>query len=107
MYLGLRYPDVFGKVAVMSPSVWWHGRAILKTAARIRQNTGQRIWLDIGTREGSRALPDARALKIVLEKKGWRVGKDLGYMEAEGAQHTESAWAERVGPMLKFLFPAG
>lgn len=106
MYLGLRYPEVFGKLAIMSPSVWWHGRAILKTTTRIRHSTGQRIWLDIGTDEGSRALPDVRALKIVLERKGWRVGEDLGYMEAEGARHTESAWAERVAPMLKFLFPA-
>jgi predicted alpha/beta superfamily hydrolase len=107
MYLGLRYPEVFGKLAILSPSVWWHGRAILKTSTRIQRNTGQRIWLDIGTREGSRALPDVRALKIVSERKGWRVGEDLGYMEAEGAEHTESAWAERVAPMLKFLFPPG
>jgi predicted alpha/beta superfamily hydrolase len=105
MYLGLRYPEVFGKLAILSPSVWWHGRAILKTVARIRRNTGQRIWLDAGTKEGARALPDVRALRIVLERKGWHVGEDLGYMEAEGAEHSERAWAERVAPMLKFLFP--
>ena len=105
MYLGLRYPEVFGKLAVMSPSVWWHRRAILKTAARIRRDTGQRIWLDVGTNESLRALPDVRALKMVLERKGWRVGENLGYTEAEGAQHNENAWAERVAPMLRFLFP--
>ncbi len=105
MYLGLRYPSVFGKLAVMSPSVWWHGRAILKTVAKLRRKTGQRIWLDIGTKEGQRALPDVRLLKADLEQKGWREGVDLGYMEAEGAEHSEWAWADRVAPMLKFLFP--
>ena len=105
MYLGLRYPEVFGKLAVMSPSVWWHGRAILKTVSQLRRNTGQRIWLDVGTKESQRALPDVRALKTALELKGWRAGENLGYMEDEGAEHSETAWAERVAPLLMFLFP--
>ncbi|HZD31069.1 MAG TPA: alpha/beta hydrolase-fold protein [Candidatus Angelobacter sp.] len=105
LYLGMQYPDVFGKLAVLSPSVWWRDRVILRYVEELRQPTGQKIWLDIGTNEGKRALPDARALKRTLIKKGWRQGKDLEYREIEGAQHTEYAWAERVGPLLKFLFP--
>lgn len=105
LYLGMQYPDVFGKLAILSPSVWWHNRAILRTVEQLRQKTGQPIWLDIGTKEGKRALTDVRALKRLLIKKGWRAGKDLEYREIDGGKHTESAWAERVGPMLKFLFP--
>ena len=26
IYLGLKYPQVFGKLAVLSPSVWWNRR---------------------------------------------------------------------------------
>jgi len=105
IYLGMRYPEVFGKLAVLSPSVWWRDRVILGFVDRLRQKTGQKIWLDIGTNEGKRALPDARAFKRMLVKKGWRPGKDLEYREIEGAQPNENAWAERVGPLLKFLFP--
>jgi len=105
MYLGLRYPHIFGRLAIMSPSVWWHNRAIVKTVSHLRHNTGQRIWLDIGTNESKRALPDVRLLKEALERKGWREGENLGYMEAEGADHSEGAWAQRVAPMLQFLFP--
>ena len=105
LYLGLRYPDVFGKLAVLSPSVWWRDRVILGYIDKLRQKTGQLIWLDIGTKEGRRALPDARALKRLLIKKGWRLGIDLEYREIEGGKHSEYAWAERVGPLLKFLFP--
>jgi hypothetical protein len=65
-----------------------------------------RIWLDIGTKESTRAVPDARALRDGLIRKGWRLGEDLAYFEAEGGEHTESAWALRAGPMLRFLFPA-
>jgi predicted alpha/beta superfamily hydrolase len=105
IYLGMRYPDVFGKLAILSPSVWWRDRVILGFVDKLRGKTGQKIWLDIGTSEGKRALPDARSFKRLLLKKGWRLGKDLEYREIPGGHHSEYAWAERVGPLLKFLFP--
>jgi predicted alpha/beta superfamily hydrolase len=107
MYLALRYRGVFGKLAAMSPSVWWRNRAILKTVAEMKpkRKPELRIWLDIGTQESPRALPDARALKTALVKQGWELGADLCYTEAEGGQHDEVAWSQRVAPMLKFLFP--
>ena len=105
LYLGLRYTWLFSKLAVMSPSVWWRNRAILKTVAKIPRKPDLKIWLDIGTKEGQRALPDAQELKISLVKKGWVEGRDLSYLEVPDAEHTESAWAARVAPMLKFLFP--
>ncbi len=105
LYLGLRYPAVFSRLAVMSPSVWWRKRAILKTVAELKQKPELRIWLDIGSKEQG-AVPDTRALRDGLMRKGWQLGKDLAYLEAEGGEHTESAWAERAGEMLQFLFPA-
>jgi predicted alpha/beta superfamily hydrolase len=105
LYLGLRYTWVFGKLAVMSPSVWWHNRAILRTVAQIPKKPDLKIWLDVGTRESKRALPDVRALKKELINKGWKRGRDLGYMVMQGGEHSEWAWAQRVAPMLKFLFP--
>jgi predicted alpha/beta superfamily hydrolase len=105
LYLGLRYPAVFSRLAVVSPSVWWRNRAILKTVAALPQKPELRIWLDIGTRESTRAVPDARALRDGLIRKGWKLGENLAYYEAENAEHTESSWAKRVDPMLKFLFP--
>lgn len=105
LYLGLRYPTVFSRLAVMSPSVWWRNRTILKTVAALSRKPDLRIWLDIGARESTRAVPDARALRNGLIGKGWRLGEDLAYMEAEDGEHTESAWGRRAGPMLRFLFP--
>lgn len=107
MYLGLRYSWAFGKLCIMSPSVWWRNRAILKSIAKLPGKPGLRIWLDIGTNESKCALPDARLLRDKLVNKGWGLGRDLAYSEIAGAQHTESAWGERVAPMLKFLFPPG
>ena len=35
LYLGLQYPEVFSKLLVMSPSVWWADRAILRRVRAI------------------------------------------------------------------------
>jgi predicted alpha/beta superfamily hydrolase len=106
LYLGLRYPMIFSRLAVVSPSVWWRNRAILKMVADLQKKPNLRIWLDIGTKESTKAVPDTRALRDALISGGWRLGDDLAYLEAESGEHTESAWAQRVDPMLRFLFPA-
>lgn len=103
--IGLTHPEVFGKLAVHSPSIWWDRRVILDVVRDIKQKPNQRIWLDVGTQEGTRTHLDARRLRDALRKKRWRIGEDLAYMEAEGAGHNEAAWAHRVGPMLRWLFP--
>lgn len=108
LYLALSHPDVFGRVAVLSPSVWWADRDILKRVQSLERKPRLRVWLDIGTAEGkepTRTLQDARDLRDAFIAQGWRAGKDFQYMEAESAQHNEKAWAERFGDILQFLFP--
>jgi predicted alpha/beta superfamily hydrolase len=102
---GFEYPDVFGQLALMSPSVWWDDRSILKAVSAYRSRRRARIWLDIGTAEGTdsrQIIEDARLLRDALLAKGWR---DLQYFEDEGATHSETAWAARFGSVLQFLFP--
>lgn len=104
LFLGMSYPDVFGRLAVLSPSVWWNNKVILEYIDQATPKPRLKIWLDIGSKEEKRAVHDAKLLRDVLVRKGWRLGDDLQFMEAEGAVHNEAAWAERVAPMLKFLF---
>jgi predicted alpha/beta superfamily hydrolase len=30
LYLGLQHPSIFGKLAVMSPSIWWDNKLIVR-----------------------------------------------------------------------------
>lgn len=105
MHLGLRYPTVFSKLAVLSPSVWWDDRVILREVEALPGRLPLRIWLDAGDREGEEVIPDARALRNALVAKGWIEGQDLSYLEAEGGEHNEASWAARVGAVLAYLFP--
>jgi predicted alpha/beta superfamily hydrolase len=106
LYLGLKLPHVFGKLAALSPSVWWNQRVITRFAESARVHPRPRVWLDVGTREGPRTVKDVEQFRDVLLQKGWRLGEDLHYERVEGGEHNEAAWAQRVGPFLEFLFPA-
>ena len=106
LYLGLRHQETFGKLAVLSPSVWWNHRAILALVGEATVSQCPRIWLDIGDAESERALSDADLLEARLRAKGWRPGLDLSYHRIAGGTHDESSWGRRVQPMLRFLFPA-
>jgi predicted alpha/beta superfamily hydrolase len=110
LYFALKYPKVFGRVAVLSPSVWWDNKMLLREVSALKKRTAARIWLDIGTKEGGSEAEEhknnARSLSDALVAKGWKENSDLKYYEAEGAEHNEGAWAQRVEPMLRFLFPA-
>jgi predicted alpha/beta superfamily hydrolase len=108
LYLGLKYSDIFGKLAVMSPSVWWNHKSIVgyvnETASKLRRHP--RIWLDVGDAEGRRTLADAEYLERRLKAGGWQLERDLHFEPVAGGTHDEASWARRVGPMLRFLFPA-
>lgn len=106
LHLGLKHSSVFGKLAVLSPSVWWNEQEIVKSVEALPKKLSSRIWLDMGTRESDTALSDARALSDALVRKGWKIGDDLSYLEAEGGGHNEASWAARIDPVLRFLFPS-
>jgi len=106
LYIGLKYPQTFGKIAALSPSVWWNQRVILRLAAAANPQPRPSIWLDIGTREGPKIVPDVEQFRDLLLKKGWREGQDLHYERVEGAEHNEASWSQRIGPVLAFLYPA-
>jgi len=106
LYLGLKHPSIFGKIAALSPSVWWNQLFIHRFVGATSVARRPRIWLDIGTREGARMVAYVERFRDILLQKGWRLEQDLHYERVEGAEHNEAAWAQRVGPFLQFLYPA-
>ena len=122
LYAYFRYPSVFGRAGVMSPSIWFGQGAILDFIQAARVPRG-RVYLDVGTAEGAGTLRDVRRLGRLLVRKGFRrkrrpsatstagVGGErhsstastLRYVEDAGARHTEAAWAWRLEGALAFL----
>jgi predicted alpha/beta superfamily hydrolase len=105
LYAYFRYPAVFARAGVMSPSIWFGQRMILDFIRHARAPRG-RIYLDVGTGEGAAELRDVRRLGRLLVRKGYRRrGRrpSLRYVEDPGARHTEAAWAWRLEGALEFL----
>jgi predicted alpha/beta superfamily hydrolase len=109
LFLGIEYPQVFSKLAAMSPSLWWDRGSILAIVESIAESIAPkpslRIWLDMGAEEGAPHLRDAELLFQILKRRGWRESIDLVYQRIAGAEHSEEAWAARFDHVLRFLYP--
>lgn len=109
LYTTLRHPGVFGKVACFSGSFWVGERRMLKEAAAAKPDPALRLYLDIGDRESGapadsrQAVQDTRDVAAALQRRV--LGPErMKVVVAEGARHTESAWAERLPAALRWLF---
>ncbi len=112
-----RFPERFGLVGGMSPSLFFGEEALTRWMGRHRISPG-RVYMDIGTLEGRRnrrrktppkspsgAMRRLRRLRRGLEAKGFRRAVDLQCIEEPGGRHDEAAWSRRLPGMLEFLFP--
>jgi hypothetical protein len=98
---------VFSKLALLSIAAGWDRQVIVRQIDALPAKLPLRIWLDMGTAEWEGMLESARAVRDALGRKGWVIGDDLLYVEAEGAIHDEGPWAERSPEVLQYLFPKG
>lgn len=101
-YALYRHPDVFGAASVQSPALWVANRAIFRFLGQQRKPPKGRVYLDIGTAEGSEALADVRALRDWLQKAG-TTEKNLLYVEENGGDHTEAAWGARLEKAVPWI----
>jgi predicted alpha/beta superfamily hydrolase len=101
LYLFFRRPSPFGRAVAMSPSIWFGDREILRFVDKSQVTQG-RVYLDVGTAEGTQTLRDIRALARVLRAKGYS-RNTLRYAEAQGHQHRERDWAVRLPTALEFV----
>lgn len=104
LYAFFRYPRVFGFAGVLSPSLWLGDGAIFSFIEQAPFSPGK-LYLDVGDREGARHVANAKEMRDLLEAKGYRLGRDLLWVEEEMGAHHEAAWARRFQAALPFLVP--
>jgi predicted alpha/beta superfamily hydrolase len=108
LYVTIADAGVFGRLLVESPSLWVGNQQILRDARKFR-DWPEKVALGVGTREAGREDKDSQTLENVreLERVLRRAGLDqqrLAVEVAEGATHSEGAWAARFPTALAFLF---
>lgn len=106
-YLGLKHPQVFGKLGLVSPSVWVDDRILLRLILPVdRKIKRPKIWIDMGTSESPDAVRDATDLYNTYVKQGWKSRSEVTLLIDGGAEHNELAWSRRIMSILTYLFPA-
>lgn len=106
LHLAQWYPQVFGRVAALSPSLWWDREFFLRS---MKSSDAWlhvcRLWLDMGDAEGVGNTRRTRRLASLCKANGRIEHRDYEYREIEGGTHDEGSWRVRFPEVLKFLFP--
>ena len=113
LYLGWEHPEFARNIAAMSTSFWTTKRDNGKFEAveRLRRLKPRdiRLWLDSGTQSapgrGDDGLAETELARDALLDNGYVTGDNFQYHRADGATHSEAAWAARLDKVFRFLFP--
>jgi predicted alpha/beta superfamily hydrolase len=103
-YIGMKHPDRFSMLAVVSPSVWANDQEMTRFAKSLTTKPQTKIWVDFGKEEGPDSEQYTHAFVDALIAKKWTPGKDLAFYQDGFAGHNEDAWARRVPAMLLWLY---
>jgi predicted alpha/beta superfamily hydrolase len=118
LYGAYAHSQVFGRVAALSPSLWWTGRpGTGDLIGRADLSHGpRRAWLDIGDHEGVESDPCAR--KVEYQENVDNTRKMSEWLESfphapamhfevvPGGEHSEKFWSTRLPEVLRWLYPA-
>ena len=105
LYVGLKYPNVFGKLSATSPAAYWDHEMIVRFVRSLHSPKRPRVCLSVGSEELPEFLNSTRDLRRAFEANDWKEGADFGYFEAPGEHHDPEPHPERVKFLLRFLFP--
>ena len=107
----MHYPEAFGRIGAVSPSLWWDGEMMLDRLAAFEGSAPVRLWLDAGGREGqgldggrTTTVEHVRTASLAWQTATGAVyGRDVGVLEVPSAEHNEAAWADRLPAILMFV----
>ena len=94
-----RYPDVFGCVAAVSPSLWWNGGSVIERW-KSKPPAIHRLWIDMGDQERAGLCDELRRLEKAVQPA---YGRSLHAEVIPGGRHDEPSWSTRLPRILKFL----
>eukprot|EP00003_Mantamonas_plastica_P012167 TRINITY_DN2212_c1_g1_i1.p1 TRINITY_DN2212_c1_g1~~TRINITY_DN2212_c1_g1_i1.p1 ORF type:complete len:233 (-),score=65.62 TRINITY_DN2212_c1_g1_i1:36-734(-) len=108
-YAGWTRPTLYSKIGCMSSSFWWNKQDFLNTVMPKHENPVPRldaIYLDSGNAgPGKDDVTETIAVRGLMEKLGYTLGKDLFYFLDQGGQHNEHFWGDRFWRPMVDLYP--
>jgi len=103
LYAGLKYPDVFGRVGVFSPAIWFAKDSVLSYLRRQPAPRASRFYFVAGPAESETMLPLMAAARDGLRARGVPATQLRLRAPADG-QHAEWFWRREFGAAYRWLF---
>jgi predicted alpha/beta superfamily hydrolase len=97
-----RYPEVFGKAGVFSPS-YWVSEEPFAIARRTALPTGARVYLYTGGREGEESVSQLETMASILRAHSADDERVAMHVVPE-AEHNEAAWRAEFPRAVRWLF---
>jgi predicted alpha/beta superfamily hydrolase len=108
-HIGLKRPDVFSMLAILSPYFYYVNPHTLQEFSQVnvpaQKANHKKIWIDVGQYEG--LLIRIGHVKDIANKLlacGYQHGKEVAYYQDDAASHTEADWEARVHMPLLYFF---
>jgi predicted alpha/beta superfamily hydrolase len=103
LYAGLKYPQVFGRVGVFSPAIWFVKDSILNYERRRPAPLASRFYFVAGPTESETMLPLMVEARNGLLASGVASSHIQLKAPADG-KHAEWFWRREFGPAYRWLF---
>lgn len=103
--IGFRHPDVFSKLAMLSPYLGFGDNKLYSLISEGPYKAKQpfKIWIDVGSKEGSFVDMAAQGVNLLLQN-GYKYVDEIAAYEAPDGEHSEKFWAQRIESILLYFY---
>jgi enterochelin esterase-like enzyme len=119
------HPDLFRKAGVFSGSFWWRQRGLNdgysddsdrimhEQVRKTKPPKGSAFWFQTGTLDETDdrdqdgiidSIDDTLDLIAEIDRKGFRWGRDVNYLEVKGGYHNPETWSQVMPKFLIWAF---
>jgi predicted alpha/beta superfamily hydrolase len=103
-YAGLKRPDVFGRIAAISPSSWWDSGVIITDVTGTPAAPARPLVVYVDSGQGTvDDEADTDNLAAAYLALGYVDGQNFRHVIQPGAVHSETYWAERFPGAMQLL----
>lgn len=103
-YAGLKKPNVYGRIAAISPSTWWNNDVIVADVKTTPAAPGRPLIVYVDSGEGTvDDEADTDMLAAAYLALGYVDGSTFRHVIQAGASHSETYWAQRFPGAMQLL----
>lgn len=104
IYAGFMHPEVFGRLMVLSPSLWV-SQKIYFDAVEFFNPLATKLYLYGGEKESSFMIPNIEKLKQSIERQGFTTEKlEILLSTDPNGEHNEKRWGQEFPKAIEWLY---